>query len=509
MRKILIIGQYKDAAMYHPFDTVDTILTKALPGFDVTCTDNIESLLDCSKFDCVISYWDDWKNQIPRNCADALIAYVKNGGSLFAIHNGISLDLRDDLKEMLGAFFVTHPAQEEIRFVPVDGTIAQTASEFTLMEEPYQFDMVADGKEIILNYIYHGQSYPAGWKKNFGRGKVAYLCPGHTSEKFANESFIKLIKSCVTWCTTYDLRDFISRIEARAISAINTADKIYDVANIVNILYTTGKLTDLDVEKAELTSKIQSFQNPDSGLFVNEGNYETHTTAFAAGALNLLDAKPKYKATGFEKYLDKAALFELMDSINWAKEPWLGAHLGAGIYGSMLMTYTADEHWEDYYFEWLDSNVDPVTGLWKKDALEGAPRFHYLASTFHYIFNYEYAKRALPYPSELLNTCIDAYRNGDCMDFATEIGWPDIDFTYMLAKACRRSGMRFEETHAILKEIADGLINQLLVLPDDKLDNLHTMFAVLCALAVLQDELPGYIKTPKPLKLVLDRRPFL
>ena len=39
--------------------------------------------------------------------------------------------------------------------------------------------------------------------------------------------------------------------------------------------------------------------------------------------------------------------------------------------------------------KWLDKNADSVTGLWKKEALEGAPAFHYLASTFHYVFNYE------------------------------------------------------------------------------------------------------------------------
>ena len=152
------------------------------------------------------------------------------------------------------------------------------------------------------------------------------------------------------------------------------------------------------------------------------------------GALNLLDAKPLYKADGFSKYSTREGLFEFMDSINWAKDPWLGAHLGAGIYASMILTETAGDEWEDYYFEWLDNNADAATGLWKKDALDGAPLFHYLASTFHYVFNYEHAKRALPYPKELLDTCIKAYYDGVCMDFSKSVGWPDIDFTYMLAR---------------------------------------------------------------------------
>ena len=286
----------------------------------------------------------------------------------------------------------------------------------------------------------------------------------------------------------------------------------YGCANAVNILYTINELPKDRKEKEAFVKVLQDFQNKENGLFENPGNFETHTTAFVSGALNLLDAEPLYKAADFERYSTREGLYEFMESINWAKEPWLGAHLGAGIYASMLLTNTAGDGWEDYYFDWLDANADAETGLWKKDALEGAPAFHYLASTFHYVFNYEYAKRPLPYPKELLDTCIKAYYEGVCIDFSKEVGWPDIDYTYMLSRVQRRAGVRFDETQKILKEIADGLINQLLAMDtetSEKLNDLNTLFAIVCALAVLQDALPGYIRTSKPLKLVLDKRPFL
>ena len=329
----------------------------------------------------------------------------------------------------------------------------------------------------------------------------------------------------------YDLRPFIQEIEkiverhylgepgkyARWITqdakgSRDLGSAPYGVANAVNILYTIGALpTDTDARNA-FVKVLRDFQNPTNGLFENPGNFATHTTAFVSGALNLLDAEALYTAKDFEKYIDRDALFAFMDAIDWAKDPWLGAHLGAGIYASMILTGTAGDAWEDLYFEWLDTNADPETGLWKKDALEGAPLFHYLASTFHYVFNYEHAKRALPYPKELLDTCIKAYYDGACMDFSKSVGWPDIDFTYLLARVQRRAGVQFEETRKILTEIADGLISQLLEMDpetSETLNDLNTLFAIVCALAVLQDALPGYIRTSKPLKLVLDKRPFL
>lgn len=286
----------------------------------------------------------------------------------------------------------------------------------------------------------------------------------------------------------------------------------YGCANAVNILYSIRELPTSLSERESFIHVLQSFQDADSGLFTSAGNYETHTTAFLSGALNLLNAKPLYHANGFTQYKSKEKLFAFMEAIDWANNPWLGAHLGAGIYASMLLTDTADDEWEDDYFSWLDNHNDSETGLWKKGALEGAPLFHYLASTFHYVFNYEYAKRALPHPQALLDTCIKAYRNGACIDFSKEVGWADIDFTYLLARVQRRAGTRFEETQDILKNIADGLITQLQSMDwqtSETLNDLNTLFAILCALAVLQDALPGYIRTSKPLRLVLDKRPFL
>ena len=286
----------------------------------------------------------------------------------------------------------------------------------------------------------------------------------------------------------------------------------YGCANAVNILYTVGALPEKLEEKQAFARVLQGFQDAETGLFVNPGNYETHTTAFVSGALTLLGTKPLYQAEGFRKYESPEALAQLLESIDWAHAPWLGSHLGAGIYASMLLTDTSSDEWEDAYFAWLDAHADPVTGLWCRGMLQGAPRFHYLASAFHYTFNYEHAHRALPYPKALLDTCIQAYRDGACIDFDKEAGWADIDFVYLLARVQRRAGLRFEETQQILREIADGLIHQLLAMDpetSETLNDLNTLFAIVCALAVLQDALPGYIRTSRPLKLVLDVRPFL
>ena len=44
---------------------------------------------------------------------------------------------------------------------------------------------------------------------------------------------------------------------------------------------------------------------------------------------------------------------------------------------------------------------------------------------------------------------------------------------------------------------------------DESLDDLHTLFGAACALAELQQALPGEMNSTVPLRLVLDRRPFI
>lgn len=77
--------------------------------------------------------------------------------------------------------------------------LTKGCGDFTLMEEPYQFEMEEDEKEIFLTYLYRGEEYPAGWRKSFGEGEIIYLTPGHTPEKFENEEYTKLIQNCARY----------------------------------------------------------------------------------------------------------------------------------------------------------------------------------------------------------------------------------------------------------------------------------------------------------------------
>ena len=198
--KILAIGNYTDA-MYHPFGGVDECLKNMFPEMEIVCEDDTGCLLDLEKgnYAGVISYLDIWDGALTEEESGALRTFVERGGALLILHNGISIQSREELKEMMGAKFLTHPPMEEITFSVKPHEITAGCTDFSIPEEPYQFEMVEDDKEVFLVYIYRGQEYVAGWSKYVGAGRLVFLTPGHTAEIFKLPEYVKLIQQSMEW----------------------------------------------------------------------------------------------------------------------------------------------------------------------------------------------------------------------------------------------------------------------------------------------------------------------
>lgn len=194
MKKSLLLGTYVNPP-YHPLTGIDTLLTKLLgDAFSVESTDNPDAFQKLSaETDLVISYLDDWSSPIPERDAEALTQYVSEGGGLLVIHNGISLQQSPDLACLIGGRFSHHPAQEPVTFQSIPGTFLEGCEEFTISEEPYQFTDLGDITPV-LSYFYHGEAFLGGWEKTCGRGRIVYLCPGHTIATFEVPSFQKMIR---------------------------------------------------------------------------------------------------------------------------------------------------------------------------------------------------------------------------------------------------------------------------------------------------------------------------
>ena len=289
----------------------------------------------------------------------------------------------------------------------------------------------------------------------------------------------------------------------------------YGCADAANILYTLCEFPAAAEERAEWVSVLQSFQNENTGMFSEPTHFPLHTTAHCTAALELFEAKPKYRLRQLEAELNEKGIEGFLKGLDWTNDPWSNSHLGAGIYASLKLAGGMTPELEDRYFAWLREESDPETGLWRKGSVQSgkAPIYYHMASTFHYLFNHEYARRPLRYPERLIDTCIDMYNNKLLReDFGKTISFLEVDWVYCLNRAIRQSSHRAAEGRAALKRFADEFVEYLYSVDkeyDAAWDDLHNLFGTVCALAELQQALYGYIVTDKPLRLVLDRRPFI
>ncbi len=287
----------------------------------------------------------------------------------------------------------------------------------------------------------------------------------------------------------------------------------YGCADAANILYTIGDFVQDPAKREKWVSTLQNMQDPETGLFTEVTHHTIHTTAHCLAALELFDAQPLYPLTALKQYLDKEKLYDFLEHLNWAGVPWSQSHQGAGLYASMVITRTNDVQWEEDYFAWLREHCDPDMGMSYKGRFGHDIPAHHMYGWFHYLFNHEYARRPIPYADKLIDSCIDMYVNKTMDDnFAHEVGFMEIDWVFCMNRASRQTPHRFHEVKALLWNFAQEFIAYLESLDeehDDRFNDLHMLFGALCALAELQLALPGKIRTTVPLKIVLDRRPFI
>ena len=290
----------------------------------------------------------------------------------------------------------------------------------------------------------------------------------------------------------------------------------YGCADAANILYTIGDFPRNPEEREAFIENLRDFQHED-GTFDEKSHHKIHCTAHCIAALELFDALPRNtEISGLSEYKTKEGLVSLLEGLDWKVKVWSEAHKGAGIYAAFVLTGNASEEWQSCYFDWLSKHTDKEYGMSYEGEIDkgGALFAAHLNGWFHYLFNFVFARRPIPEAKRLVDSCIAMYgdESKNLDTFGKIAGFAEVDWVYALNRAARQEGYRVEEAKACLRDFAKFYIDNLTKTDfehDERWNDLHMLFGAVCALAELQAALPGEIITDYPLKLVLDRRPFI
>lgn len=289
----------------------------------------------------------------------------------------------------------------------------------------------------------------------------------------------------------------------------------YGCADAANIFYTLNCFPSDPKERELFVKGLQMHQNEKDGLFHEGTHLLTHTTAHCLAALELFDAKPLYPCYDLEKYRTPERMTELLESLAWdtARGP---GHIAPAIYSTFAIMRSVDADWTANYFNWLNENCDSEIGLWRKGTypiLNDSNICQHMGDAFHFLFTYEHAKMAYPYPEALINTCLDmCVAHEGYPNFGRQFHYIEVDWVFCLNRASRQTKHRFDEIKSALYEYAKGFIDWLNSVDwekDDGANDLHMLFGTLCCLTELQLALPGLIHSDIPLRMTLDRRPFI
>lgn len=300
----------------------------------------------------------------------------------------------------------------------------------------------------------------------------------------------------------------------------------YGCADAANILYTIGRFPpEGSRERAEAVATLLSLQDQSTGLFRESTHHPIHTTAHCAAALELFDVRPLHPLRALEREFTVDGMRELLDSLDWKRHPWSESHKGAGIYAAGVLTGNVSLEWRRAYFKKLWDDVDPRFGISRAGALPPeltgddplggqSGTYSHLNAWFHYAFCMEHARQPQRFPDRIIDTCIALYDGGMLRpgDFGRTFNFAEVDWVYVLHRATRQTPHRFAEAHGRIAGFAREYLDWMAGVDftaHDAANDLHRLFGAVCCLAELQSALPGEIETTAPLRLVLDRRPFI
>jgi hypothetical protein len=240
-------------------------------------------------------------------------------------------------------------------------------------------------------------------------------------------------------------------------------------------LHYLGALEDVpEAKRLSWADYINQWQDAESGRFVgpeivrqeltsvkHDWEHVTmHLTAHALPALHLLGARPAYPLSFARRFLDRDTLRLWLDQRDW-RHAWLeGNNL---LFVGQFLTYMRDfEQIEeaqtslDVYFDWLDMEQDPATGLWGTNG--HCDPYAAMYGGYHQLLLYYYCGHRLPHAERTIDTVLQLqHHDGSFTPRGGGGACEDVDAVDILVNLYKRTGYRpraiRHSLHRILEEI--------------------------------------------------------
>jgi hypothetical protein len=292
--------------------------------------------------------------------------------------------------------------------------------------------------------------------------------------------------------------------------------ELYGISDMACILYTIGALNPTDTERAEWAEGFAALQDPQSGYILEKAptHVPLHNTAFALGAMELLGIPPRAPPCFARDFDTPEKLRAFLDGFDWKNAVYRDSHRGAGL-GSIFALVPAlrSPEWFSAYFGCLDALFDPRNGMLGRAKPAGGDSDQ-VGGTFHYHFLYEHFHRPMPFPEARIDAVLALQQPDGYWHPANRL-WLTLDAVYLLTRSVHRAQHRPDDVRRAVRRVLDVFGSDVLSPQGRKRHfggrlGVHCLTAVVSLLAEAQQFLGSQeVVSGWPLRLVLDRRPFI
>jgi uncharacterized protein len=174
-------------------------------GFDVDATE--DSLMfnkkNLKKYDALVFLCPTGKVFGPEQ-ESALQEYIQHGGGYMGIHAATDCEYNWPwYGKLAGAYFKSHPSQQEAKLIIVDKNHPSTAAlpnTWVRKDEWYNFKDLNPDVTVLIKIDEssytggeNGANHPMTWYHAFDGGRAFYTEMGHTEESYADPMYLKHI----------------------------------------------------------------------------------------------------------------------------------------------------------------------------------------------------------------------------------------------------------------------------------------------------------------------------
>jgi hypothetical protein len=178
-----------------------------------------------------------------------------------------------------------------------------------------------------------------------------------------------------------------------------------DVAHIRTVMGDDLQRTLTPTQRQGWIDHINSFARPDGTYSPARKNHSAeHANGMVVGALGALGGRQKYPVRLYDDFDSPEEVGPWLERIDWSKQ-WSGSHLFWGGMHCFSMSRRCTPAWRNAVLEWLDANLDPQTGWWRKDVPHAGP-IEPLGGGAHIWPIYQHTGRRFPFPERVIDSIL-------------------------------------------------------------------------------------------------------